>query len=297
MSAIEKMEAAINRIFGIANDRPTGCEKQIRAALAELKQGQLRDAEASKFNSQRLRNLVNMLGLKDAVPSSDDELLGCMGSVLGMVCREIRNLRDAGNVAEPSATRWIEIDANGNRSGWKYSDDDDYPGHEYVGEIQRLYTTPQLPAQPVSAIDEARAAGRAEAVAIIMQEEAEDPLGDCTVSSSFADTGDYDTNWSQEALNKKFNVGDSLFNMMAQAEEEYYHNMGLRGEAQRMLEAQTVSAQDAKDAERYQWLRHGDNDEIVLQNGPVDMTYWYLPRNEKLDEMIDVAIAAQKEWT
>jgi len=42
-----------------------------------------------------------------------------------------------------------------------------------------------------------------------------------------------------------------------------------------------------KDAARYQWLRHGDNDELVLQNGPVDMSYWYLPRNENLDAMID----------
>lgn len=50
---------------------------------------------------------------------------------------------------------------------------------------------------------------------------------------------------------------------------------------------------DAKDAERYRWLRHGDNDEAVLQRGPVDPSYVYLPRNEKLDATIDAAIAAK----
>ena len=46
-----------------------------------------------------------------------------------------------------------------------------------------------------------------------------------------------------------------------------------------------------KDAERYRWLRHGDNDEKVLCHGPIDMNYWYLMRNEKLDAAIDAAIA------
>lgn len=48
------------------------------------------------------------------------------------------------------------------------------------------------------------------------------------------------------------------------------------------------------DAERYQWLRHGDNDELVFQRGPVDMSYVYLPRNCKLDEMIDACRAKEK---
>ena len=45
-----------------------------------------------------------------------------------------------------------------------------------------------------------------------------------------------------------------------------------------------------KDAERYQWLRHGDNDEKVIQHGPVAKDYHWLPRNERLDEMIDNAM-------
>lgn len=42
-----------------------------------------------------------------------------------------------------------------------------------------------------------------------------------------------------------------------------------------------------EDAARYRWLRHGDNDDLVLQRGPLAEDFWYLPRNEKLDEMID----------
>lgn len=48
------------------------------------------------------------------------------------------------------------------------------------------------------------------------------------------------------------------------------------------------------DAARYRWLRQGDNDELVLCNGPVDKSYWYLPRLGKLDAAID---AAMKETT
>ena len=54
------------------------------------------------------------------------------------------------------------------------------------------------------------------------------------------------------------------------------------------------SADDARDAARYRWLRHGDNDELVLQRGPIAMDYVYLPRNSKLDEMIDAAMKGAK---
>lgn len=46
-------------------------------------------------------------------------------------------------------------------------------------------------------------------------------------------------------------------------------------------------SQDSIDAARYRWLRNGDNDELVMARGPVDPSYVYLPRNEKLDELID----------
>ena len=47
-----------------------------------------------------------------------------------------------------------------------------------------------------------------------------------------------------------------------------------------------------KDAERYRWLRHGDNDELVLvaYERHTEMTPpAYLPRSEELDAAIDAA--------
>lgn len=44
-----------------------------------------------------------------------------------------------------------------------------------------------------------------------------------------------------------------------------------------------------EDAERYRWLRHGDNDERVIKRGPVAHDFVYLLRMEKLDAAIDAA--------
>ena len=61
--------------------------------------------------------------------------------------------------------------------------------------------------------------------------------------------------------------------------------------AKRIAELEAELTEARKDAERYRWLRHGDNDEVVMQRGPVDMTYHWLPRRERLDAIIDAAIA------
>ena len=58
------------------------------------------------------------------------------------------------------------------------------------------------------------------------------------------------------------------------------------------LAARAPAESVGRDAERYRWLWHEDNDEIVLCNGPVAKKYWYLPRNEKLGAAIDSAMAA-----
>ena len=62
---------------------------------------------------------------------------------------------------------------------------------------------------------------------------------------------------------------------------------------QRIAELEAELDEARKDAERYQWLRHGDNDEAVMQRGPVDMTYHWLPRRERLDAAIDAALAKE----
>ena len=46
-----------------------------------------------------------------------------------------------------------------------------------------------------------------------------------------------------------------------------------------------------KDAARYQWLRHGDNDEFVIKETPLGNPY--LSRNELLDAQIDAAMKEQ----
>jgi hypothetical protein len=65
-------------------------------------------------------------------------------------------------------------------------------------------------------------------------------------------------------------------------------------------ELDAILTQNEKDAERYRWLRHGDNDEEVLRFHDwatevcVDPPPMYLPRLERLDRLID---AARKEQT
>ena len=47
-----------------------------------------------------------------------------------------------------------------------------------------------------------------------------------------------------------------------------------------------------KDAKRYRWLRHGDNDDLVLKH--YQSGEKYLPRNEALDKAIDAAIEKER---
>lgn len=76
------------------------------------------------------------------------------------------------------------------------------------------------------------------------------------------------------------------------------HDEAMRAMAEKALrEFEALRA----DAERYRWLRQGDNDEEVLRFHEwakevcVDPPPMYLPRLERLDAKIDAAIAATKE--
>jgi hypothetical protein len=69
------------------------------------------DAETQKFNATRLRNVVALVGLDSAVPQGDTELLGCMGSVLGMVASALRKQQgEASDAREPAANVGVRID-------------------------------------------------------------------------------------------------------------------------------------------------------------------------------------------
>ena len=59
--------------------------------------------------------------------------------------------------------------------------------------------------------------------------------------------------------------------------------------------SESVTLKQQKNARRYEWLRHGDNDEEIIQRGEIDIDLVYLPRNEKLDEMIDACIARDEK--
>lgn len=49
--------------------------------------------EDEKFLAARLRRVVVMLGLADAVPMDDKSMAGCAGTILGMVARQIESLQ------------------------------------------------------------------------------------------------------------------------------------------------------------------------------------------------------------
>jgi hypothetical protein len=80
---------------------------------------------------------------------------------------------------------------------------------------------------------EARAQGRAEALAIILGIDAETGLDGCTYEYSIGATGEYATGWKEDALRELLRSDDSAWSLMQEAESEYWHNLGLREEAER----------------------------------------------------------------
>jgi len=56
-----------------------------------------------------------------------------------------------------------------------------------------------------------------------------------------------------------------------------------------------IKSHNKIDAERYRWLRHGDNDELIIQHGPIAPDCHWLPRNVRLDEMIDAAMKGNND--
>ena len=79
----------------------------------------------------------------------------------------------------------------------------------------------------------------------------------------------------------------------AEKAEKHFYNEHRQADFRRITDRKTVIAlcdeveRLRKDAARYQWIRHGDNDEIVMKG---DCRGVYLPRNERLDAAIDAAM-------
>ena len=80
---------------------------------------------------------------------------------------------------------------------------------------------------------EQRAIGRAEAVAFILTLSADDGLDDC-VETDRDHSGEYSSHWNAEKLHAKFRTDDVVWSLKQEAEGEYWHNLGLREEAERL---------------------------------------------------------------
>lgn len=68
----------------------------------------------------------------------------------------------------------------------------------------------------------------------------------------------------------------------------------IREQAKEIVKLEVENEALRKDAERYQWLRHGDNDDVVMKG---DCRGVYLPRNERLDLAIDEQIELDRMKT
>lgn len=79
--------------------------------------------------------------------------------------------------------------------------------------------------------------GRAEALAIIVERDAEEGLDDFIRSYPVGATGDYGCAWDEEKLSALLRTDSSVWSLRIEAEGEYYHNLGLREEFERHRDA------------------------------------------------------------
>lgn len=91
-------------------------------------------------------------------------------------------------------------------------------------------------------------------------------------------------------------AAEVAFHVLAPDHQESYADVSSADRERYECVARAVLAaagsNQGQDAARYRWLRHGDNDELVIQHGPVAPDYHWLPRNDRLDAMIDTHMAA-----
>ena len=91
----------------------------------------------------------------------------------------------------------------------------------------------------------ARAQGRAEALAIILNLDAEEGLNDYTGSHPIGDTGEYGSHWDEGLLRELLRADDTAWSLMQEAEGEYWHNLGLREEADRLYARSVATVTDS----------------------------------------------------
>ncbi|MAX33716.1 MAG: hypothetical protein CME72_11710 [Halomonadaceae bacterium] len=86
--------------------------------------------------------------------------------------------------------------------------------------------------------------GRAEALAIIMELDAEEGLDDYITSRPIGDTGDYGFEWEKDKLAALLHTDDSVWSLQSQADGEYWHNLGLREHFEQFRERLIAEKQD-----------------------------------------------------
>ncbi len=92
---------------------------------------------------------------------------------------------------------------------------------------------------------EARAQGRAEALAIVLGLDAEEGLSEYTDSVPPGPDGEWGTQWNEAKLRELLRADDTAWSLLQEAEGEYWHNLGLREEAQRLAAGGARVGQEA----------------------------------------------------
>jgi hypothetical protein len=122
----------------------------------------------------------------------------------------------------------------------------------HVDTLRKIVDAVFTAARPMAAVPadliEARAQGRAEALAIILGLDAESGLDECTESHPIADTGDYGTSWNEAKLRKLLHADDGVWSLLQEAEGLYWENRGLRDEAEMRYRAVSLNEKALKDA-------------------------------------------------
>lgn len=95
---------------------------------------------------------------------------------------------------------------------------------------------------------QARAQGRAEALAIILGLDAEEGLSEYTDSVPPGPSGDWGTQWNEAKLRDLLRADDTAWSLLQEAEGQYWHNFGLREEAQRLGAGGARVGQEADNA-------------------------------------------------
>lgn len=133
------------------------------------------------------------------------------------------------------------------------------------GEGERY--TPQPVPQDIM---EARAQGRAEALAILLQQSAEDFEHDYIGSHSIGCTGDYGSHWVEDKLRELFRADDTAWSLMQVAEGEYWHNLGLREEAERLAATPPKAAPAGRNVVPPGW--------VIEEKGPAGVLWVESPQ-------------------